>query len=414
MKSSFRIVSSIFAKNYLRGIEKKTTILNTILFALPIFVLSYFMREHNLGFMIITSIYLGIFILMHFKSVLTSLFIFDEYETYLGFPTSIKEIWLSKFIVLNLGVGIQSLFIVLAYFFDGFIQGQAWWYYEVVLVGYILGNFLVLLLSFLLIFIYYKVKNLILGKNISFAELIESISKKEKTYKRRRYKRESKLKTLVMMDIQKVLRNKKLFLGWIVNTVMMFGGSIFFFGIMPSSFNSTSMYSLILILVQVSILGGMLPLIAFSKSEVDQEFILLFPVEVADYKKSKVVAGCMMQIPVCLFFMAMTFIFLNAGFIYKILTCISIVLVTITCVCIATNNDGRNINFSWSSLDELGYKRMPFMMGYLFLAPIVIGPFYVGPLFLKWITFELAITVISLSSLVLIRQYYKKILEIEL
>ena len=414
MKNSFRVVSNIFIKNYLRGVEKKTTILNTILFALPIFALSYFMREYNLGFMMVTSLYLGVFVLVYFKNVLTSLFIFDEYETFLGFPTSIKDIWLSKFIVLNLGMGVQCLFIVLAYFFDGFIQGQAWCYYEVIIIGYILSNFFLLLLSFLIILAYYKMKNLIASKNITFAELIEGISKKEKSYKSRTYKRESKAKTLVMMDIQKVLGDKKLFLGWTVNTVIMFVGSIFFLVIVPSDFPSISMYSLILTLVQVSILGGILPLIAFSKSEADQDFILLFPVEKNDYIKSKVLATCIMQIPVCIFFIIMTFVFLKLGFIYKILACVSIVLVTVTCVFIAVNNDGRNISFSWSSLDDLGYKRMPFMMGYLLLMPIVFGPFYVGPLFLDWITFELAFGVISIVAIVAIRIYYKKLLKIEL
>lgn len=120
--SSLRVVSDIFIKNYMRKINKKVLIINAILLSLPIFILLYLVRDYNIGFKLISSIYIGILIVIYLKNIVTRLFIFDEYEFFLGFPSNLKEIFISKFLVQNISIGINSFTLVLAYFFEGILK----------------------------------------------------------------------------------------------------------------------------------------------------------------------------------------------------------------------------------------------------------------------------------------------------
>lgn len=210
--SSLKVVSDIFIKNYMRKINKKVLILNAILLSLPIFILLYLVRDYNIGFKLISSIYIGILLVIYLKNIVTSLFIFDEYEFFLGFPSNLKEIFISKFLVQILNIGINSFALVLAYFFEGILKKYSIWYYLIVIIGYFIVNFLFILLSCFFIMIYYRIKYFIItGKwNVKFGELIENIDRKNKTYKNKGYKKNSKLRTLAIMDVKKVLRNKVL------------------------------------------------------------------------------------------------------------------------------------------------------------------------------------------------------------
>ncbi|MGL4654474.1 MAG: hypothetical protein ACRCWM_01105 [Sarcina sp.] len=412
-KSNLKLVSSIFIKNHLRLISNKTTILNIILFTLPFMGLSYFMRVYNLGFRLIILLYITSFILGYFRKVLTSLFIFDDYESYLGFPILVKEVALSKFIVLNIEIGVQFAFFLLGAIFDGIIQGQAIWYYPVIIVGYFIANFLLLLSSFLISLIYYKIKTLLIcSKMLKFRDIIENISKEEKTYKNKKYSKESKVKTLAMMDIKKVLRDKKLLLGFVVNT----GGMLIFTVIaailLANKFPSIAFFTMLVILTQVSVLCGLLPFIAFSKCEYDQEFTLMFPVEKKEYIKAKIISTIIFQIPIFILCSVIIFLTLDINIFYKLMSIIVIGINIIACVMLGINYDGKNMEFG-VSLDDLSYKRIPAALGFIMGLSLLFGIFYLGPFCFTWITFEMGLICMGIVGNLLAVYFYKKVLTIE-
>ncbi|MGL5575063.1 MAG: hypothetical protein ACRDCW_05850, partial [Sarcina sp.] len=359
LKDNLKIILSLFIKNYLRFINKRIVMINMILFALPLFVISYITKDYKMGFNFISSIYIGCFIFIYFRKVLTGLFIFDDYENYLGFPVSVKIIAISKFTILNFEVATQLGFLFLAYIFDGIIQGQSLLYYVAIMIGYFLINFLLLLLSFLIILVYYKIKNLfVYNKIFEFKEIIENVSKTEKIYKNKKYNKESKIRTLAIMDIRQILRNKKLALGFWFNTILMLGFALITTTLLSNKLPEVSFFTMLIIVVQTSTLGGIFPLIAFSKCAYDQEFILMLPVKQEEYIKSKIIATFLIQLPIFLLVTIVIFITFDINFFYKLIS-IGIVGINIfACVVLGINYDGCDMQIDMS-LDELSYKRFP-------------------------------------------------------
>lgn len=411
--SNLKIILGIFIKNHLRLINKKIIITNIIIFALPLFGVSYLMRDYNLGFRFISFLYIVSFILVYFRKVLTGLFVFDDYENFLGFPTSVKEIAISKFVVLNFEVGLQLPFILLAYIFDGILQGQAIWYYLVIVVGYFVSNFLLLLLSFLVVLIYYKVKNLLLySKVLKFRDIIENIGKKEKIYKNKKYSKENKVRTLAIMDIKKILRNKKMALGFGVNIV----GMLFFTGVVSSlvvnRFPAITFLTMLIMLAQVSVLAGLIPLVAFSKSEYDQDFILMFPVEKSEYIKSKVLATIFFQVPIFILIAVIIFLALDINLFYKLMSTMVVAVNILACVVLGMNYDGKNMEVG-INLDDLSYKRTPSALGFIIGLSLLFGVFYIGPFYFTWITFEIGVICMGIVGCLLAMYFYKKVLTIE-
>lgn len=414
--SSLRVVSDIFIKNYMRKINKKVLIINTILLSLPIFILLYFVRDYNLGFKLISSIYMGILIVIYLKNIVTSLFIFDEYEFFLGFPSNLKEIFISKFLVQNISIGINNFALVLAYFFEGILKKYSVWYYLIVIIGYFIVNFLFILLSCFFIMIYYRIKYFIItGKwNIKFRELIENIDRKNKTYKNKGYKKNSKLKTLAIMDVKKVLRNKVLSKTWILSSVIILGASIAMICFVVNRFPDVVKYALMIIYMQVNVVSSMIPNVAFSKAGMDQDFILMFPVSKEEYIKSRIISSYICTIPIIIVFSFILFVVIKMGIIYKILTLLHMLLASLVSVILGINFDGHNIRFDWLTGDDLFYNSFASFFKQLGLTTILFVPFYVAPVYIKWLTFEVVFVIFTLILVSIFIYNYKKVMSLKL
>ncbi len=414
--SSLRVVSDIFIKNYMRKINKKVLIINTILLSLPIFILLYFVRDYNLGFKLISSIYMGILIVIYLKNIVTSLFIFDEYEFFLGFPSNLKEIFISKFLVQNISIGINNFALVLAYFFEGILKKYSVWYYLIVIIGYFIVNFLFILLSCFFIMIYYRIKYFIItGKwNIKFRELIENIDRKNKTYKNKGYKKNGKLITLAIMDLKKVLRNKVLSKTWILSSVIMLGFSIAMICFVVNRFPDVVKYALMIVYIQVNVISSMIPNIAFSKAGMDQDFILMFPVSKEEYIKSRIISSYICTIPIIIVFSFILFVVIKMGIIYKILTLLHMLLASLVSVILGINFDGHNIRFDWLTGDDLFYNSFASFFKQLGLTTILFVPFYVAPVYIKWLTFEVVFVIFTLILVSIFIYNYKKVMSLKL
>ncbi len=414
--SSLRVVSDIFIKNYMRKINKKVLIINTILLSLPIFILLYFVRDYNLGFKLISSIYMGILIVIYLKNIVTSLFIFDEYEFFLGFPSNLKEIFISKFLVQNISIGINNFALVLAYFFEGILKKYSVWYYLIVIIGYFIVNFLFILLSCFFIMIYYRIKYFIItGKwNIKFRELIENIDRKNKTYKNKGYKKNGKLITLAIMDLKKVLRNKVLSKTWILSSVIMLGFSIAMICFVVNRFPDVVKYALMIVYIQVNVISSMIPNIAFSKAGMDQGFILMFPVSKEEYIKSRIISSYICTIPIIIVFSFILFVVIKMGIIYKILTLLHMLLASLVSVILGINFDGHNIRFDWLTGDDLFYNSFASFFKQLGLTTILFVPFYVAPVYIKWLTFEVVFVIFTLILVSIFIYNYKKVMSLKL
>lgn len=414
--SSLRVVSDIFIKNYMRKINKKVLIINVILLSLPIFVLLYLVRDYNLGFKLISSIYMGTLILIYLKNIVTSLFIFDEYEFFLGFPTNIKEIFISKILVQNISIGINSFALVLAYFFEGILKKYSIWYYLIVIIGYFIVNFLFILLSCFFIMIYYRIEYFIItGKwKVKFRELIENIDRKNKTYKNKGYKKNSKLKTLAIMDVKKVLRNKVLSKTWILSSVIILGSSIAMISFVVNRFPDVVKYALMIIYMQVNVVSSMIPNVAFSKAGIDQDFILMFPVSKEEYIKSRIISSYICTIPIIIVFSFILFVVIKMGIIYKILTLLHMLLASLVSVILGMNFDGHNIRFDWLTGDDLFYNSFASFFKQLGLTTILFVPFYVAPLYIKWLTFEVVFVIFTIILVSIFIYNYKKVMSLKL
>ncbi|WP_066869465.1 hypothetical protein [Clostridium mediterraneense] len=414
--SSLRVVSDIFIKNYMRKINKKVLIINAVLLSLPIFILLYIVRDYNIGFKLISSIYIGILLVIYLKNIVTSLFIFDEYEFFLGFPTNIKEIFISKFLIQNINIGINSFALVLAYFFEGILKKYSIWYYLIVIIGYFIVNFLFILVSCFFIMLYYRIKYFIItGKwNVKFRELIENIDRKNKTYKNKGYKKNSKLRTLAIMDVKKVLRNKVLFKTWILNIIIMLGFSVVMSSFVSHKFPGVVMYALIIMLIQVNVVSSVIPNVAFSKVGIDQEFILMFPVSKEEYIKSRIISSYICTIPIIIVFSFILFGVIKMGIIYKILTLLHMLLASLVSVILGMNFDGHNIRFDWLTGDDLYYNSFASFFKQLSLTTILFAPFYVAPLYIKWLTFEVVFVIFTIILVSIFIYNYKKVMSLKL
>lgn len=414
--SSLKVVSDIFIKNYMRKINKKVLILNAILLSLPIFILLYLVRDYNIGFKLISSIYIGILLVIYLKNIVTSLFIFNEYEFFLGFPSNLKDIFISKFLVQILNIGINSFALVLAYFFEGILKKYSIWYYLIVIIGYFIVNFLFMLLSCLFIMIYYRIKYFIItGKwNVKFGELIENIDRKNKTYKNKGYKKNSKLRTLAIMDVKKVLRNKVLSKTWILSSVIMLGFSIAMICFVINRFPDVVKYALMIIYMQVNVISSMIPNIAFSKAGIDQDFILMFPVSKEEYIKSRIISSYICTIPIIIVFSFILFAAIKMGIIYKILTLLHMLLASLVSVILGINFDGHNIRFDWLTGDDLFYNSFASFFKQLGLTTILFVPFYVAPLYIKWLTFEVVFVIFTIILVSIFIYNYKKVMSLKL
>ena len=414
--SSLRVVSDIFIKNYMRKINKKVLIINAVLLSLPIFILLYIVRNYNIGFKLISSIYIGILLVIYLKNIVTSLFIFDEYEFFLGFPTNIKEIFISKFLIQNINIGINSFALVLAYFFEGILKKYSIWYYLIVIIEYFIVNFLFILVSCFFIMLYYRIKYFIItGKwNVKFRELIENIDRKNKTYKNKGYKKNSKLRTLAIMDVKKVLRNKVLFKTWILNIIIMLGFSVVMSSFVSHKFPGVVMYALIIMLIQVNVVSSVIPNVAFSKVGIDQEFILMFPVSKEEYIKSRIISSYICTIPIIIVFSFILFGVIKMGIIYKILTLLHMLLASLVSVILGMNFDGHNIRFDWLTGDDLYYNSFASFFKQLSLTTILFAPFYVAPLYIKWLTFEVVFVIFTIILVSIFIYNYKKVMSLKL
>lgn len=173
-------------------------------------------------------------------------------------------------------------------------------------------------------------------------------------------------------------------------------------------------YSLALILVSVICISNMLATVAFSKAGLDQEFLMTFPLEKRDYMKSKIITSLIFNVPLIIIFSCVLFLSSDKGLIFKLVTIIGIILTVIAYILLGICKDGKNLNLIWFSKDDLFSNSFSKIGGQIICLSLTMIPFYIGPFFLKFLSFKIVVLAVTAILISIIIINYKKIIKLNI
>ncbi|MGL4742602.1 MAG: hypothetical protein ACRC41_17720 [Sarcina sp.] len=411
-------LSNLLIKNYLKKLNYKRNILNTLSISIFLSMLIIFFRINvSFSFLLVTQA--TVFLMIYFKKVLSDFFTFEEYEIYLGFPIRRKEILLAKFRRLNLCVNIETSYILLLGLFFGFLEDKGLMFYSCIVFSYFLVNYVLMIFSFFLGWIFYIIKFSIETKSVivDYFTLIENIDKKSKKYKNiKLFKVKSILWKIVEWDIKKVLRNKILIKINFFTMILLSIAYVIFLSFILSindKIPPNGIFGCILIMLVTAVIASSIALLGFSRSGIDHDFVLMMPVAEKTYVTAKIIASIILSIP-CILIFGIFIIMLNWGFIYTALSVVLFILATISFTIYGLFEDKREVNLYWITASDLSEGNMYYnkLFRGLGLITVVLGPTYIIPIFLSKMSF-IIILIIDLILLVTLGSIsYKKLMKL--
>ncbi|MGL5633705.1 MAG: hypothetical protein ACRDDL_01295 [Sarcina sp.] len=162
-----------------------------------------------------------------------------------------------------------------------------------------------------------------------------------------------------------------------------------------------------------AIIASSISLLGFSRSGIDQAFILMMPVAEKTYVIAKIIASIILSVP-CILIFGIFIIMLNWGIIYTILSVLLFILATISFTIYGLLEDRRAINLYWLTASDLSEGNMYYnkLFKGLVIITIILGPTYIIPIFLSKLSFLMILSIDLLLLVILGATSYKKLMEL--